>query len=51
MGLAVVKAALARMGGDVGVESGSGQGSRFWIELAIAAETPLHPRPVRRTSA
>jgi signal transduction histidine kinase len=33
MGLAVVKAALARMGGDVGLESGSGQGSRFWIEL------------------
>jgi len=33
MGLAIVKKAAERMGGEVGVESKPGQGSRFWIEL------------------
>lgn len=33
IGLAMVKKAVERMGGGVGVESTLGKGSRFWIEL------------------
>jgi signal transduction histidine kinase len=33
IGLAIVKKAMERMGGRVGVESQVGEGSRFWIEL------------------
>ena len=34
IGLAIVKKAIERMGGRVGVESVPGKGSRFWIELS-----------------
>lgn len=37
IGLALVRKAVERMGGRVGVESQPGEGSRFWIELAEAA--------------
>ncbi|MEY2466799.1 MAG: hypothetical protein QOD03_1320, partial [Verrucomicrobiota bacterium] len=33
IGLTVVRKAVERMGGKVGVESEPGQGSRFWVEL------------------
>ncbi|MEG4353303.1 CHASE3 domain-containing protein [Microcoleus sp. LAD1_D5] len=33
IGLAIVKKGVDRMGGQVGVESQLGQGSRFWIQL------------------
>lgn len=33
IGLAIVRKAVERMGGRVGVESAPGQGSRFWLEL------------------
>jgi signal transduction histidine kinase len=33
MGLAIVAKGAARMGGDAGVESQVGNGSRFWIEF------------------
>jgi signal transduction histidine kinase len=36
MGLAIVRKAVERMGGSVGVLSEVGKGSRFWIELPIA---------------
>lgn len=36
IGLAIVQKGVERMGGRVGVESTSGEGSRFWIELAQA---------------
>jgi PAS domain S-box-containing protein len=39
IGLAIVKAAIERMNGSVGVESEPGRGSRFWIELP-RAQTP-----------
>jgi len=33
IGLAIVRKAMERMGGQAGVESEIGQGSRFWLEL------------------
>jgi PAS domain S-box-containing protein len=36
MGLAIVRKAVERMGGSVGVDSQPGNGSRFWIELKLA---------------
>jgi signal transduction histidine kinase len=36
IGLAIVRKAIERMGGHVGVESEVGQGSRFWLELPKA---------------
>ena len=36
IGLAIVKKAVERMGGKVGVESERGKGSRFWVELKRA---------------
>jgi len=37
IGLAIVRRAMGRMGGRVGVESTEGQGSQFWIDLPRAA--------------
>ena len=36
IGLAIVQKGIARLGGQVGVESTLGQGSRFWVELRSA---------------
>src|SRR6185312_3185859 len=33
IGLAIVRKAVERMGGETGVESEPGKGSRFWVEL------------------
>lgn len=37
IGLAIVHRALQRIGGDVGVESEPGKGSRFWVRVASVA--------------
>jgi PAS domain S-box-containing protein len=36
IGLAIVKAGVERMGGYAGVDSKTGNGARFWVELAAA---------------
>ncbi|GFO53734.1 hypothetical protein GMSM_07410 [Geomonas sp. Red276] len=41
VGLAIVRRAVNRLGGRIGVESRVGEGSRFWIELPRAAEPPM----------
>jgi signal transduction histidine kinase len=38
IGLAIVRKGMQRMGGDAGVESEPGRGSRFWVELPRAGE-------------
>jgi PAS domain S-box-containing protein len=39
IGLAIVQKGIEQMGGRVGVESATGQGSRFWFELRKAASS------------
>lgn len=48
IGLALVRKVMERMGGNVGIESGPGGGSRFWLELRAADPslnklTNVHP--------
>ncbi len=43
IGLAIVWRAVERMGGEVGVDSIPGEGSRFYIELPAADDAPLDP--------
>ena len=38
IGLAIVRKAIQRMNGNVGVQSRDGHGSRFWLELPAAPE-------------
>lgn len=49
IGLPIVKRAIERMGGRVGVESELGHGSSFWIELPEAGIKPSEREPSRLT--
>ena len=49
IGLAIVRKAVERMGGKVGVVSAPGQGSEFWIELAAAGAEPRQ-RPADKSA-
>jgi signal transduction histidine kinase len=40
IGLAIVSRGMERMGGRVGLESTLGAGSRFWVELPAAENSP-----------
>lgn len=44
IGLAIVRKAVERMGGTVGVDSELGKGSCFWVELRLAEPTPRFSR-------
>jgi PAS domain S-box-containing protein len=43
IGLAIVRKAVERMGGRVGLESEPGKGSRFWVEFKIAKASSEKP--------
>ncbi|MGA7932669.1 MAG: response regulator, partial [Kovacikia sp.] len=40
LGLAISKQLVELMGGEIGVESGKGQGSRFWFTLTLNKQAP-----------
>ena len=43
IGLTIVKKAIEKMGGSVGLESQPGQGSTFWLELRMAQDIEAKP--------
>ncbi|HLY12074.1 MAG TPA: ATP-binding protein [Planctomycetota bacterium] len=45
MGLAIVRRAVERLGGAVGLESRLGEGARFWIDLPDAVPAVALPAP------
>jgi PAS domain S-box-containing protein len=49
IGLALVRKAVERMGGRVGLESQPGRGSRFWVELQ-RADTEPQPSPMQQAA-
>jgi signal transduction histidine kinase/CheY-like chemotaxis protein len=46
LGLAISKALVTQMGGEIGVESAPGLGSRFWVTLSADVAAPSAPASV-----
>jgi signal transduction histidine kinase/ActR/RegA family two-component response regulator len=51
LGLAISKRLVNLMGGNIGVESRSGEGSLFWFTIRVGASLALPPRPPVRAKA
>jgi signal transduction histidine kinase/CheY-like chemotaxis protein/HPt (histidine-containing phosphotransfer) domain-containing protein len=49
LGLAICKQLAEMMGGEMGVESQPGQGSRFWVNLRLATASAGEPEPPLQT--
>jgi signal transduction histidine kinase len=45
LGLAICKAWVEAMGGEIAVESAAGQGSRFWFTLPLAGSLVIGQSP------
>jgi PAS domain S-box-containing protein len=51
LGLAICKGLIEAMGGEIGVDTGEGQGSRFWFEVPATAVDPVQAASASATVA
>ena len=51
LGLAISKKLVELMGGEVGLSSRAGEGSRFWFTLPLSVEPDAPPAPAARATA